>query len=174
MTGRSAEIEILPPYKRTWGQRSDDQRTRTRPRPMISSSNSGSLDDRLIRNATIGPTSSGSGQGSRPRVVTGGQPPLFPPDFSTFPLFANLYILVYTPGMKDLSVTEFRRQCLSLLEDLPEEGLLITKHGQPLARITPVPVSRTGQRVTLPLLPGKGQRGPLCPDTETPYDLVFD
>jgi hypothetical protein len=30
------------------------------------------------------------------------------------------------------------------------------------------------ERVTLPLLFGKGKPGPLCPDTETPYDLVFD
>jgi prevent-host-death family protein len=82
--------------------------------------------------------------------------------------------LVYTLDMKDLSVTEFRRQCLSLLEELPEEGILITKHGSPLARITPVQAPRRGERVTLPLLPGKGQPGPLCPDTETPYDLVFD
>jgi antitoxin (DNA-binding transcriptional repressor) of toxin-antitoxin stability system len=85
-----------------------------------------------------------------------------------------VYILMYTSFMKDLSVTEFRRQCLSLLEDLPEEGVLITKHGHPIARITPVRSSHKGERVQLPLLLGKGERGPLCPDTETPYDLVFD
>lgn len=76
--------------------------------------------------------------------------------------------------MKDLSVTEFRRQCLALLEDLPEEGIVVTKRGQPVARITPVHQPRKGKRVTLPLLKSKGQPGPLCPDTETPYDLVFD
>ena len=63
--------------------------------------------------------------------------------------------------MRDLSITEFRRQCLSLLEALPEEGIVITKRGQPVAR------------VALPLLKGKGRPGPLCPNTETPYDLVF-
>ena len=76
--------------------------------------------------------------------------------------------------MKDLSVTEFRRQCLSLLEELPEEGIVITKHGQPVARILPMNSPRKGERVTLPLLMGRGQPGPLCPDTETPYDLIFD
>ncbi len=81
--------------------------------------------------------------------------------------------MVYTTGM-DLSVTEFRRQCLSLVDDLPEEGIVITKHGQPVARVAPVRGIRKGERVALPLLKGKGQRGPLCPDTETPYDLVFD
>jgi prevent-host-death family protein len=76
--------------------------------------------------------------------------------------------------MKDLSVTEFRRQCLTLLEELPEEGIVLTKRGQPLARVMPVRRRRKGQRVTLPLLKGTGRPGPLCPNTETPYDLVFD
>jgi prevent-host-death family protein len=76
--------------------------------------------------------------------------------------------------MRDLSITEFRRQCLALMEDLPEEGIVITKHGQPVARVAPVHPRRKGERVTLPLLKGKGRRGPLCPNTETPYDLVLD
>ena len=84
-----------------------------------------------------------------------------------------MYISVYSI-MKDLSVTEFRRQCLALLEDLPEEGIVLTKHGRPLARVMPVRRRRKGQRVTLPLLKGKGRPGPLCPNTGTPYDLVFD
>jgi len=85
-----------------------------------------------------------------------------------------MYISMYTNGMKDLSVTEFRRQCLSLLEKLPDDGIVITKHGQPLARVIPVRRIRKSESVTLPLLKGKGERGRLCPDTETPYDLVFD
>jgi antitoxin (DNA-binding transcriptional repressor) of toxin-antitoxin stability system len=54
--------------------------------------------------------------------------------------------------MRDLSITEFRRQCLSLLEDLPEEGILITRHGQPVARVAPVRPMRKGERVMLPLV----------------------
>jgi antitoxin (DNA-binding transcriptional repressor) of toxin-antitoxin stability system len=38
----------------------------------------------------------------------------------------------------DLTITEFRRQCMSLLEDLPEEGLVITRHGHAIARVIPV------------------------------------
>jgi len=76
--------------------------------------------------------------------------------------------------MRDLSITEFRRQCLSLLDDLPEEGILITKRGRPVARVAPVRPARQGARVQLPLLKGKGQPGPLCPNTETPYDIVLD
>jgi prevent-host-death family protein len=40
--------------------------------------------------------------------------------------------------MKRLNVSEFRKNCLSLLEELPAEGVLITKRGQPIARLTPV------------------------------------
>lgn len=76
--------------------------------------------------------------------------------------------------MRDLSITVFRRQCLTLLEDLPEEGIVITKHGRPIARVVPIRPIRKGQRVTPPLLRGKGRPGPLCPNTETPYDLVLD
>jgi prevent-host-death family protein len=75
--------------------------------------------------------------------------------------------------MKTFSVTEFRRQSLALLDALPDEGIIVTKRGEPLARITPVHRSRKGAQVKLPLLKGKGPRGPACPDTETPYDLVF-
>jgi hypothetical protein len=75
--------------------------------------------------------------------------------------------------VRDFSITEFRRQCLCLLGDLPEEGIVITRHGRPIARVAPVRPVRKGRRVALPLLKGKGRRGPLCPTTETPYDLVF-
>src|ERR1035437_9620129 len=78
------------------------------------------------------------------------------------------------PGMRDIGITEFRRQCLTLLEDLPEEGVVITKRGRPIARVVPMRPRRKSERVTLPLLRGKGRPGPLCPSTETPYDLVLD
>jgi len=87
---------------------------------------------------------------------------------------SRLYILVYTLVVRDLSITEFRRQCLALLEDLPEEGIVITKHGQPMARVAPVHPRRKGDRVRLPLLKGKGRPGRLHPNLETPYDLVLD
>ncbi|MGA2722266.1 MAG: type II toxin-antitoxin system Phd/YefM family antitoxin [Bryobacteraceae bacterium] len=76
--------------------------------------------------------------------------------------------------MRSLSITEFRRRCLTVLEDLPEEGIVITKHGRPVARVVSIRPIRKGERVTLPLLRGKGRPGPLCPNTETPYGLVFD
>jgi prevent-host-death family protein len=75
--------------------------------------------------------------------------------------------------VKDLSATEFRRQCLTLLDDVPEEGIVVTKRGKAVARVTPVRPRRPGKRVVLPLLKARGKPGPLCPDTETPYDVVF-
>jgi antitoxin (DNA-binding transcriptional repressor) of toxin-antitoxin stability system len=82
------------------------------------------------------------------------------------------YCTLYCVGA--LNITEFRRQCLSLLEDLPEEGLIITRHGHPVARVMPVRPPRKTRPVILPLLKGKGKPGRLCPTTRTPYDLVFD
>ena len=76
--------------------------------------------------------------------------------------------------MRDIGITEFRRQCLALLKDLPEEGIVIAKRGRPIARVVPMRPIRKGERVTLPLLKGKGRPGPLCPNTETPCDLVLD
>lgn len=40
--------------------------------------------------------------------------------------------------MKVLNVSDFREQCLALLDELPPEGVLITRRGQPVARVMPV------------------------------------
>jgi len=84
-----------------------------------------------------------------------------------------MYMPVYTLGM-ELNVTEIRRRILTLLNDLPEEGILITRRGQPLARLVPAQRSRAGRYVTAPLIEGKGAPGPLCPTAENAYDLLFD
>jgi len=39
--------------------------------------------------------------------------------------------------MASIAISEFRRDCLKLLEHLPPEGLTITKRGQPVATVTP-------------------------------------
>jgi len=80
---------------------------------------------------------------------------------------------MYTQDMK-LNVTEVRRRILSLLDDLPPEGIVITKRGQPLARLTPIKRPRKGRYITAPLVAGKGEPGPLCPTTGNAYDLLFD
>ncbi len=74
----------------------------------------------------------------------------------------------------ELNATELRKRVLSLLDHIPEEGIVITKRGEPKARLIPVKRKRKGRYVTAPLIPGKGSPGPLCPGAENPYDLLFD
>ena len=40
--------------------------------------------------------------------------------------------------MKTINATKFKEQCLSLLERVGPEGLVITKHGKPVAKLVPV------------------------------------
>lgn len=42
-------------------------------------------------------------------------------------------------AMKSIGAAKFKEQCLSLLEKLTPEGLIITKHGKPVAWVTPYP-----------------------------------
>lgn len=84
-----------------------------------------------------------------------------------------MYAYMYTRNM-DVNITEFRRRCLTLLEELPEEGIVVTKRGKAIARITSISAGRKGKLVTSALHPGKGKPGPVRLDRETPYDLVFD
>lgn len=39
--------------------------------------------------------------------------------------------------MKHIGAAKFKAQCLALLDDLGPEGLVITKHGRPVARLMP-------------------------------------
>ena len=39
--------------------------------------------------------------------------------------------------MKTMGAAKFKEQCLALLDRLDAEGLVITKHGRPVARILP-------------------------------------
>jgi prevent-host-death family protein len=36
-----------------------------------------------------------------------------------------------------ISATQFKEQCLALLDRLDSDGLVITKHGKPVARVIP-------------------------------------
>ena len=44
--------------------------------------------------------------------------------------------------MKEIGAAKFKESCLALLDDLAPEGLIITKHGKPVARL--IPVGREG------------------------------
>jgi len=37
-----------------------------------------------------------------------------------------------------ISASKFKEQCLGLLDHLDEDGLIINKHGKPVARVLPV------------------------------------
>ncbi len=39
--------------------------------------------------------------------------------------------------MKEIGAAEFKEQCLALLDQLDSDGLVITKHGKPVARVLP-------------------------------------
>lgn len=40
--------------------------------------------------------------------------------------------------MKTIGAAKFKEQCLHLLDHLSPEGLVITKHGKPVARVVPI------------------------------------
>jgi prevent-host-death family protein len=39
---------------------------------------------------------------------------------------------------KELPISEVRERLLSLVDNLPRDGVIITRHGNPVARLTPV------------------------------------
>lgn len=39
---------------------------------------------------------------------------------------------------KTISVTDFKARCLALFEELDSAGIVVTKRGQPIARVLPV------------------------------------
>jgi prevent-host-death family protein len=41
--------------------------------------------------------------------------------------------------MERIGAAKFKEQCLALLDRLAPEGLIITKHGRPVARVIPYP-----------------------------------
>ncbi len=39
--------------------------------------------------------------------------------------------------MKTIEAAEFKQQCLSSLDRLDADGLIVTRHGKPVARVVP-------------------------------------
>ncbi len=39
--------------------------------------------------------------------------------------------------MKVVAITKFKEQCLELLDQIDDEGLIVTKHGKSIVRIVP-------------------------------------
>jgi prevent-host-death family protein len=40
--------------------------------------------------------------------------------------------------VEQINASKFKEQCLSLLDRLGPEGIVITKHGKPIARLIPI------------------------------------
>ncbi len=40
--------------------------------------------------------------------------------------------------MKTIGATEFKQKCLAILDRIGPDGVVITKHGKPVARLLPV------------------------------------
>jgi antitoxin (DNA-binding transcriptional repressor) of toxin-antitoxin stability system len=63
---------------------------------------------------------------------------------------------LYNLLVQEISVSDFRQKCLALIDRLPPEGLLITRHGHPVARLLPVrPASCADLIGSVPLLPNE-------------------
>lgn len=46
--------------------------------------------------------------------------------------------------MTQFNASKFKEQCLSVLDNLDPEGIVITKHGKPIARVVPVSADCAG------------------------------
>jgi len=53
---------------------------------------------------------------------------------------------------KTIGAAQFKQQCLALLDSVGPEGIVITKHGKPVARLVPV---ENGSQDLLGALQGK-------------------
>ena len=40
--------------------------------------------------------------------------------------------------MKTITAAKFKEQCLSLLDNVDRDGIVITKHGKPVAKLVPI------------------------------------
>ena len=45
---------------------------------------------------------------------------------------------IYNCAMKKMGAAQFKEQCLSVLDSVGPEGLVITKHGKPVAKLLPI------------------------------------
>lgn len=54
--------------------------------------------------------------------------------------------------MKTMGAAQFKEKCLAILDDLDPEGIVITKHGEPVAKLIPI---ETESKDLLGLLEGR-------------------
>ena len=47
-------------------------------------------------------------------------------------------VWTYIVSMKTVPAARFKEQCLSIIDRLDPQGIVITKHGRPVARVLPI------------------------------------
>lgn len=69
------------------------------------------------------------------------------------------YDQYYSDDMKYVAAAKFKEQCLAILDRVDPAGIIITKHGKPVARLTPI---RSSSAHLIGALKGKIRvRGPI-------------
>jgi prevent-host-death family protein len=46
--------------------------------------------------------------------------------------------LIYDLDMKTIAAAKFKEQCLAVLDSVGPDGIVITKHGKPVAKLVPI------------------------------------
>jgi prevent-host-death family protein len=46
--------------------------------------------------------------------------------------------------MKQIAAAKFKEQCLALLDEVDQDGIVITKHGKPVAKLIPFAADSAG------------------------------
>ena len=59
--------------------------------------------------------------------------------------WSDLLDICYADGMKTIPAAKFKEQCLAILDNLEPDGVVVTKHGKPVATVTPF--HRSGARL---------------------------
>jgi prevent-host-death family protein len=69
----------------------------------------------------------------------------------------------------ELSLSELRRRLLTLIDTIPREGITITRHGEPIARLIPIEAPRQGRRVRFPQIRSTCKPGALHKKTQRQF-----
>ena len=60
------------------------------------------------------------------------------------PNLDRIYDCFYNDSVKTLAAAKFKEQCLALLDRVDPEGIVITKHGRPVAKLIPAGADSAG------------------------------
>jgi antitoxin (DNA-binding transcriptional repressor) of toxin-antitoxin stability system len=58
--------------------------------------------------------------------------------------WTEITVWLYNADVKKIAAAKFKEQCLAILDRVGPEGLLITKHGKPVAKLFPATSESTG------------------------------